>query len=150
MKIQVQFAQQPMLTILVDNTETGQLYFDLTRKQHSLQQPYYRDSVLWTPEYMIELAQQAAQAFGWNWLHDHYDLSVTTQLHKDLEHSIGQLGFEHVPEQYDSLLYDLHHCLHAIQQSFGVTTTAVRADNFQIEWLTDTCVPLPKSFEFVL
>jgi hypothetical protein len=94
---------------------------------------------------MIKLAIRAREAFGWEWLADHYDLTVTTQLHKDLEHSIGQLGFNQIPEEYDELLYDLHHCLHAIQ---GGKTTVDRWDNFQIEWMTDNSIPLPKSFEF--
>jgi hypothetical protein len=146
MKIKVQFKQQPGLWINVNDTETGRLYFDITRRQNQQQEPFFRDSALWTPEYMIQLALRAKQAFGWNWLHEHYDLSVTTQLHKDLENSVGKLGFEDVPEQYDSLLYDLHHCLHAIQHGQG---HRARDDNFQIEWLTDNSVDLPNSFEFV-
>lgn len=146
MKIFVKFFQQPLLSISVDDTETGRLYFDLTRKQNQIQTPYYRDTLLWTKEYMIELAQQAKQAFGWDWLDDNYDLSKTAQLHKDLENSVGKLGFESVPEKYDSLLYDLHHCLHAIQ---GNIQRSVRSDYFQIEWMTDNSVPLPSSFEFV-
>ena len=94
---------------------------------------------------MIEIAHQAKHAFGWNWFSDDYNTSVTAQLHKDLENSVGRLGFNQIPEQYDNLLYDLHHCLHAIQ--FGKVQPG-RLDNFQIEWLTDATVPLPKSFEF--
>jgi hypothetical protein len=146
MKILVKFEQQPVLAITVNDTETGRIYFDLVRNQHKMQKPYYKDSILWTNEYMIELALKAKQVFGWNWLHDNYDLSITAQLHKDLENSVGKLGFESIPEQYDSLLYDLHHCLHAIQ--FG-PNDLLRPDNFQIEWLTDNSVPLPGSFEFV-
>lgn len=147
MKILVHFKQQPRLDITVNNTETGRLYFDLCQKQNQIQQPFYRDTMLWTPEYLAELAIQAKQAFGWNWLHETYDLSTTTQLHKDLENSVGQLGFSQIPQQYDQLLYDLHHCLHAIQH--GHDPKQVRSANFQIEWITDNSVPLPCSFEFV-
>lgn len=147
MKIQVQFENQPVLSISVNDTETGRLYFDITRKQNQIQQPFYRDTMLWTTEYMAQLAQRAKEAFGWDWLHDHYDLSVSTQLHKDLENSIGKLGFSQIPEKYDDLLYDLHHCLHAIQN--GHNNKQVRSANFQIEWLTDNCVALPESFEFM-
>lgn len=146
MKILVKFHSQPAIEIAVNNTETGRLYYDLTKKQNELQQPFYRDPLTYTPEYMIELAQRASTAFGWNWLSDYYNITLTAQLHKDLENYVGQLGFSEIPEEYDELLYDLHHCLHAIQ--FGKTAPG-RLDNFQIEWLTDTAVPLPDSFEFV-
>ena len=147
MKIKVLFKDQPALSITVYDTETGRLYFDLCKKQNQIQRPFYRDTILWTQEYLQQLAVKAKQAFGWDWLHDHYDLSVTTKLHKDLENSIGKMGFSQIPEQYDQLLYDLHHCLHAIQH--GHNKKQVRSANFQIEWITDNCVPLPKSFEFV-
>jgi len=145
MKILVKFHNQPTVEIAVDDTETGRLYFDLTRKQNEQQEPFYRDTAVYTPEYMIELAHKAKKAFNWNWFSDHYDISITAQLHKDLENSVGQLGFDQIPEEYDELLYDLHHCLHSIQ--FG-KTSADRKCNFQIEWLTDTSVPLPPDFIF--
>jgi len=145
MKILVEFYDQPELQIDVDNTETGRAYFDLCKKQNQTQQPFYRDTANYTPEYMVKLAYKAKQAFNWSWLPDHYDISITAQLHKDLENSVGKLGFEGIPEEYDELVYDLHHCLHAIQ--FGKTQSG-RLDNFQIEWLTDESIPLPNSFEF--
>ena len=106
MKIVVSFYDQPDIEILVNDTETGRLYFDLTRKQNEIQKPFYKDTSVYTPEYMIELAHKAKHAFGWNWIADHYDISVTAQLHKDLENSVGNLGFEQIPEEYDELLYD--------------------------------------------
>jgi hypothetical protein len=145
MKIRVKFYDHPTIEIAVNDTETGRLYYDLTQKQNQLQEPFYRDSQTYTPEYMIELAHRASQAFGWDWFSEHYDTSVTALLHKDLENSVGKLGFSDIPEEHDQLLYDLHHCLHAIQ--FGKSVQG-RLDNFQIEWLTDTAQPLPKSFEF--
>lgn len=145
MKIVVQFCNQPAIEIAVNDTETGRLYFDLTKQQNDQQQPFYRDTAAYTHEYMIQLAHRARDAFNWDWIADQYDISVTAQLHKDLEHSVGQLGFNQIPQEYDELLYDLHHCLHAIQ--FGKTARE-RTDNFQIEWLTDNSIPLPKSFEF--
>jgi hypothetical protein len=145
MKILVKFHHQPTIEIAVDDTETGRLYFDLSQRQNAQQQPFYRDTLEYTQEYLVKLAHQARDAFGWDWVRDKYDISVTAQLHKDLEHSVGQLGFENIPAQYDQLLYDLHHCLHAVQ--FGKTQPG-RRDNFQIEWLTDQSVALPKSFEF--
>lgn len=143
MRIQVKFHNHPTIDLAVDDTETGRCYFELTRRQTL--EPFYRDSSMYTPEFMQELALQAREAFGWNWIADSYDISVTAQLHKDLEQYIGQLGFDQIPEKYDLLLYDLHHCLHAIQHG---PTGRNRNDNLQIEWLTDDAVPLPKSFEF--
>jgi hypothetical protein len=145
MKILVKFHDQPAIEIAVDDTETGRLYFDLTQRQNEQQPPFYRDTAVYTAEYMVELAYRAKDAFNWDWFSDQYDISITAQLHKDLENSVGQLGFDQIPEQYDELLYDLHHCLHAIQ--FGKTTQR-RVDNFQIEWLVDDFLPLPDSFEF--
>jgi hypothetical protein len=145
MKILVKFHNQPAIEIAVDDTETGRLYFDLTQRQNQQQPPFYRDTAVYTPEYMIELAHRAKDAFNWDWFSDHYDISITAQLHKDLENSVGRLGFQQIPEQYDELLYDLHHCLHAIQ--FGVLPCK-RISNFQIEWLVDNSIPLPSSFEF--
>jgi hypothetical protein len=115
------------------------------KKQNQKEAPFFQDTIGYTPDYMIKLAHQAKAAFGWDWFSDTYDVSKTAILHKDLEHSVGKLGFDQIPEEYDNLLYELHHCLHAIQ--FGKTHRE-RTDNFQIEWLTDESIPLPASFEF--
>lgn len=145
MKIVVKMKNYRPMSITVNDTETGRLYFEITRNQSRIQPAFFRDSKMWTVEYMQQLAIQAKQAFGWDWLNDNYDLSISTKLHKDLENSVGQLGFDNIPEQYDNLLYDLHHCLHAIQ---GGPKQVPRPDNFQIEWLTDHSIELPASFEF--
>jgi hypothetical protein len=145
MKITVKFHDQPDLDIKVNDTETGRVYYELTRQQLQQQQPFYKDTSLYTPEHMIELAHRAKEAFGWDWFSDSYDTSITARLHKDLENSVGKLGFESIPEEYDQLLYDLHHCLHSIQ--YGKTKPR-REEHMQIEWLTDTSCPLPESFEF--
>lgn len=145
MKIEIKFHGHPAVEIAINNTETGRAYFDISKKQHQLQAPFFRDTRDYTADYMIQLAHQAKKAFGWDWLSDSYDTSITTNLHKDLENSIGKLGFAEIPAKYDDLLYDLHHCLHAIQ--FGKTHPG-REDNLQIEWLTDNSIPLPTSFEF--
>jgi hypothetical protein len=145
MKIAVKFYNQPTIEIAVDDTETGRLFFELTQQQNAQQTAMYRDTRMYTAEYLVTLAQDAQQAFGWSWVRDHYDIAATAELHKDLERSVGRLGFENIPEQYDQLLYDLHHCLHAVQ--FGKTQPG-RLDNFQIEWLTDQSLALPASFEF--
>jgi hypothetical protein len=145
MKIQIKFHDHPVIEIAVNNTETGRAYFEISKKQHQLQAPFFRDTRDYTVDKMIQLAHEAKKAFDWDWFSDHYDTSVTAKLHKDLENSIGKLGFADIPAKYDNLLYDLHHCLHAIQ--FGKTQPG-REDNFQIEWLTDNSIPLPSSFVF--
>jgi hypothetical protein len=145
MKIEIKFHEHPTIEVVINDTETGRAYFEISKKQHQLQAPFFRDTRDYTADYMIQLAHEAKKVFGWNWLSDRYDTSITARLHKDLENSIGKLGFAKIPAEYDNLLYDLHHCLHAIQ--FGKTQSG-REDNLQIEWLTDNSVPLPASFSF--
>jgi hypothetical protein len=144
MKILLTVQGYPTIDISVNDTETGRRYFDLCQKHRNKSMPMFRDSIVYSVEFLQELAVKANEIFGWNWLTDSYDLSITTQLHKDLERLLGTTGFQNIPEQYDSLLYDLHHCLHAIQTG----KNQPRTDNFQLEWLTDDCLPLPDDFEF--
>jgi len=145
MKIDLYFVDQSPLSVQIDNTETGRLYYDLVKQNYANQKPFYTDNIKWTPEYLIELAHIAKQELGWDWLADEYTTDITSKLHKDLEYSVGRVGFDNMPEEYDWLLYDLHHCLHSIQ--FG-KTQAKRTCNLQVEWLNDASKPLPKSFEF--
>lgn len=145
MLLKLFFKDQPVIEVAVDSTPTGRLYFELLKKNNSESKPIFKDNLLWTPEYLIELAKIAKKELGWNWLADEYSIELSTKLHKDLEYSVGRVGFENFPEEYDWLLYDLHHCLHSIQ--FG-KTQAARDDNLQIEWLNDDCIPLPEEFEF--
>lgn len=144
MLIRVLFNQLPALDISVNNTATGRQYYQLTKQAYNKQKPFFKDNAEWSVDRLIELASIARTELGWDWLADSYDLSTTAQLHKDLEHTVGQVGFENIPEEYDWLLYDLHHCLHGIQHSPDV----LRACNLQIEWLVDDHVPLPDDFEF--
>ena len=146
MQIDVQFKDYPVLNIVVDDSDSGQLYYKLNKKHNNIHTPFFKDNILWSTDYLIELAKIAKKELGWNWLADQYTLDTTTQLHKDLEHTVGKVGFENIPEKYDWLLYDLHHCLHSIQ--FGKTTKE-RNCNLQIEWFTDDHKLLPDNFEFV-
>ena len=145
MQILIRVKNYPVVVVDIDNTATGRLYFDLCKQHCNQSLPFYRDSSIYTVEYMQELAIQADHAFGWDWFRNDYNIAQTAQLHKDLEYLLGTTGFHNIPEQYDGLLYDLHHCLHAIQ--FG--NPSVRSDYFQMEWLTDNSVDLPDDFEFV-
>ena len=146
MQIDVQFENFPALNIWVDNSLTGQLYYQLNKKHNDTTAPFFKDNILWTNDYLIELAKIAKKELGWNWLADHYTLDTATMLHKDLERTVGKIGFGNIPEKYDWLLYDLHHCLHSIQ--FGKTNKE-RNCNLQIEWFTDDHKSLPDDFEFV-
>jgi hypothetical protein len=146
MKIKLYFKNWEPLSIVVENNTTGRLYFDLVKKHYANDDPFFKDNIKWTPEYLRELAHVAKQELGWDWLLDDYTLDVTAQLHKDLEYSVGRVGFENMPEEYDWLLYDLHHCLHSIQNG---KTEPKRDCNLQLEWLSDDSIPLPSDFEFI-
>ena len=146
MLLKLFFKNHPAINISVDNTTTGRLYFDLVKKHNSQCHPVHKDNILWTPEYLIELAKIAKKELGWDWLSDEYTLDLTTKLHKDLEYSVGKTGFQNIPEEYDWLLHDMHHCLHSVQ--FGKKTQA-RTCNLQVEWFTDDSLPLPTDFEFI-
>ena len=136
----------PRLDITVNNTETGRLYFDLTKSQYQKTFPFYKDNAEWTLQRMVELANEAKQILGWEWLSDSYTMETAIMLHKDLEQSVGKYGFDSVPLEHHDLLYDIHHCLHAIQ---GGKTDSTRVCNFQLEWtITTDTIPLPSSFEF--
>lgn len=143
--LHVHFRNQPVLTIAVANTDLGHRYVNLVQDNYKRQFPTYRDRIRYTPEYMLELAQQAKSAFGWQWSFDHYDLSVTPQLHRDLERLLGETGFEDVPAKYDHLLNELHYCLHIVQHPDIVRT---RQGVMQIEWFNDDGFYLDRDFEF--
>ena len=141
----VTFKDYPTLTVGVKDTPLGQRYYNLVKYNYKQQFPCYRDRIKYTPEYMLELAKQAKQAFGWDWSFDQYDLTVTPQLHRDLERLLGQTGYADVPAKYDNLLTEMHYCLHIIQHPDIVHT---RNGAMQIEWFNDCGFPLDPEFEF--
>lgn len=145
MRISVYFFNQPGLHIQVNDTRTGRLFFDLNQRINQQLPVYYRDTRTYTTGYMVELAHRARDAFGWNWFPESYDRASKAKLHKDLENYVGRLSFKNIPEEHDELLYELHHCLHAI---YDGKNQPERSDNLQIEWFTDESVPLPECFEF--
>jgi len=144
MNIIIKLFDQPDIKVLVNDTESGSLYYNLTKKINNTQLPFYQDTAIYTPAYLLQLAQEAKRVLGWNWMSDHYDISVATKLHKDLENFFSEFSHDDIPEEHDTLIYNLHHCLHAIQ--FG--NSGRQTSPFQIEWLTDESVELPESFEF--
>jgi hypothetical protein len=143
--LHITFRGYPTLTVDINNTELGRRYYNLVKANYSKQFPSYRDRIRYTPEYMLELAQQAKTAFGWQWSFDQYDLSITPQLHRDLERLLGETGFADIPAEYDNLLNELHYCLHIVQHPDIVRT---RNGVMQIEWFNDDSFDLDSDFEF--
>lgn len=133
------------LEISIDSNKTGDLYLDIVKRHYKEQKPHFIDNIGWSVERLIELAKIAKKELNWNWLRDNYTIDITAELHKDLEYSIGAHGFESIPEKYDWLIYELHHCLHSIQ--FGKTEKS-RNCNLQVEWFTDDYYDLPDDFVF--
>ena len=127
----IQFKECPILRCELHSTDVANQYFALLQNQYeSDSTPIFRDPQLYSFEYFACLAQQASTQFGWDWVRPCYDLKVTTQLHKDLEQFL-QHGYQNIPEQYDTLLHELHYALHAIESG------SQRNHWLQIEWFND-------------
>lgn len=144
-KIYVKFYDQPTLVLNIIDNKIGQDYTKLVKKNYENSVPVYRDRPKYTEQYMQNLARQAQQHFGWDWTADHYDLSNAPLLHKDLERLLGTTGFTQVPEQYDHLLHELHHCLHIVQHPKNI---GKRLGFLQIEWFNDDGFDLDTNFVF--
>jgi hypothetical protein len=128
----VKFYNTPELQYQLDDTELAYRYLELLQTQYIDNPcPVFRDQQKYTLDYFNTLAQQAHTELGWNWVASRYDLSTTTQLHKDIEQYLAQ-GFENIPEEHDELLHELHFCLHAIESG------SKRNNWLQIEWYNDT------------
>lgn len=144
-KIHVKFYDQPKLILNIVDSDLGRAYVELVKKNYKNSAPIYRDRPKYTEQYMHELAQQAQQHFGWHWTADYYDLNNAPLLHKDLERLLGSTGFSQIPEQYDYLLHELHHCLHIVQNPEHV---GKRLGFLQIEWFNDDGFDLDPNFVF--
>ena len=131
-EFEIKFRGVPALQCQLHDTALAAEYFDLLKTQYKQDsRPIFRDPQRYTLEYFQQLVNQAQQVLGWNWQRDHYDLSTTTLLHKDIEKYLAT-GFENIPQEHDHLLHELHFCLHAIE-------SGSRRDNWlQIEWYNDT------------
>jgi len=139
----VAFKDLPALNLVIDNTDLGRNYYELVKKNYKKQKPVFRDSAKCTIDYMHQLADQAQKELGWEWHADQYNLDVTTHLHTNLVELLGTSGFEHVPEHLDSMLHDMHFCLHALEHG-----TNTRTSWLQIEWFNTDGFELPTDFEF--
>lgn len=127
----VKFQDQPELICQLDDTDLANRYYDLLYQQyHEEPDAIFRDQQRYDIPYFLKLAHRANSELGWNWFRDHYDLSVTTVLHKQLEQYLAQ-GYENIPERHDELLNELHFALHAIESG------SQRNNWLQIEWYND-------------
>ena len=146
MQIIIYMKDMPAMSVSVNNTETGRSYYYSTKTQYNKSFPYYKDNKIWTVQKLYELAKQVKSKMEWDWAKDDYSEHTLAMLHKDLEKTVGTFGFDDVSAEDKDLLYEIHHCLHAITHN---KINESRSCNFQIEWLEDIdTLPLPSSFEF--
>lgn len=139
---QVIFKDYPALNVSIIDTEQGQQYFELVKANYEQEFPIYRDTTQYSTDRMLELAQEAKEAFGWEWSADEYHIGITALLHKDLEVLLAN-GFDKIPAKYDHLVHELHYCLHSIE--FGGERTR---NWLQIEWYNDNGFPLTDTSVF--
>ena len=84
----VKFYNAPELRYRLDDTELAHRYLELLQTQYANDSsPVFRDQQKYTLDYFNILAQQAQKELGWDWVKPHYDLSTTTQLHKETQPS---------------------------------------------------------------
>lgn len=138
LKMFVKFKGYDQLELHVDDTKLGKKYYSLVRAAYAKSFPVLRDAPKYTVEYMLQLANKAKEKLGWEWSFDRYDTSITALLHKDIERLLGAQGFNAVTEDLDTLLHELHYCLHMIQWDRPVT----RNGWIQIEWFMNLGFPL--------
>jgi hypothetical protein len=133
----VKFKDLPPLKCIIDNTDLGRKYYELVKQQwHDDQHAIFRDPQRYTFDYFTDLAHQAHRELGWDWIKPKYDLPTTTLLHKDIEQYLSQ-GYEHIPEEHDELLHEIHFALHAIESG------SRRNSWLQIEWYNDRGFSIP-------
>jgi len=132
--IYVKFKNYNKLKLVLDNTKLGQQYCSLVKHNYNESFPIFRDRPRYTVEYMLELAREAKEKLGWEWNFDHYDISITALLHKDIERLVGSEGFSAIPAELDNLIHELHYCLHIIQDN---NPHKGRDAWLQIEWYND-------------
>ena len=133
--MQVIFKDCPPLNIAVD-TELGERWLALVKENYTADPAViFRDPQKYTKELLVQLAQEANQRLGWQWNTDDLSLPSTTLMHKDIEKFLAQ-GFEHIPEEFDNLLHDIHFCLHSVESG------SKRNSWLQLEWFNDSGFPI--------
>jgi hypothetical protein len=129
--IKVKFQNQPEIFIRLRNSAIADKYKQLVADCLLKEQPIFRDPNRYTHAYLQELAIQAKELLGWDWLSDTYTIEQTVRMHKDLEEFLAQ-GFSNIPSEYDNLVHELHFCLHKIEGGEGK-----RGQWLQVEWFND-------------
>jgi hypothetical protein len=139
----VKFQDSAELYIKFNDSELTRDYVALFFRNYKKQPPILRDQGAYDIARMRELASQARDILGWNWTEaDYSDYAVTTRMHKDLEIYLSK-GFTDIPLRHDSLLHELHICLHSAQLQNQRTT-------IQLEWFNDDGFDLKKyDFQFI-
>jgi hypothetical protein len=130
------------LIVKLNDSDLARDYMALFHRNYQKQFPILRDLGSYNITRMKELAKQAKEILGWNWLkNDYTSLEATTRMHKDIEYYAGK-GFQNVNSCHDSLLHELHYCLHSMQSNN-------RRSIVQIEWFNDDGFSLdPYDIEF--
>jgi hypothetical protein len=141
--IAIKFQESDELLIRFNDSDLVQDYLYLFYKNYQRQLPLFRDQGAYSLERMRELVEQCGTMLNWHWDLDRYDgFENTTLLHKDLEKYLAR-GFNGVPKEHDSLLHELHICLHSSQLKNQRTT-------MQLEWFNDDGFSLADyNFKFV-
>lgn len=133
------------LTAELIESDLSQQYLDLVKKNYNDSTPVIFDSARYTIEYLRNLAIEAKEKLGLDWCQDVYTLETTTKLHKDIE-DLSKDGFSTIPTEFHNLLYDMHFCLHAIENK--QVTNRIRDNTITIEWFNDDSIPMPEDFQF--
>lgn len=132
MKFLVNFKDCPPIECEIFDTPLGKRYYNQLFKEYKKDPyPIFRDQQKYTTNYLKDLAVKGKEILGWDWIHDIYDISTTTKLHKNIEAYLAK-GFEKIPESHDYLLNELHFCLHSIESG------SKRGSWIQIEWFNDS------------
>lgn len=134
--MQIVFRGCAPLIIEINDTPLAHRWLDMVRRNlRNDPNPIFRDPQKYTAQLLGELARQAHDELGWNW--DTSDLSLlnTTRMHKDIESYLSR-GFESIPEHLDTLLHDIHFCLHSVESG------SKRQSWLQIEWFNDDWEPI--------
>jgi hypothetical protein len=135
--INVKFRDVPALDCRIDDTDLGHRYYTLVKSEYDQNPtPVFEDQKKYTLEYFKTLASQARKIIGWEWDRDNYDITVTTQLHKDIETFLGQ-GFDNISEEAGTLAIEIHRCLHSIE-----SPNQQRGAWLQIEWQNGNGFPI--------
>ena len=126
----VKFQNSPELYVRLHDSDLARDWLYLFYLNYQREIPLFRDQGSYSLSRMKQLAYQCKHVLGWDWIHNDYDdFEVTTSMHKDLEQYLAK-GFSGVPSEHDSLLHELHICLHSTQQRNLRTT-------MQLEWFND-------------